>query len=299
PSLSHWRDVLSFGSWAGLVLVLGRIFEFFPRLVLGRLLNFDSVGFLSRSLSITQLPDRVVLSAVHPVILPLMAQKARSEGDLSRPFLLALTYITGLLWPALISIALLADPLVRLLLGSQWHATVPLVQIVAVASMMLFPGSVTYPVLVALGQIRSLAWAGLIALPCAILIMAIASQFGLRAVAWSYFLICPIQAGTGLWFIHRFIRFRLTELMAALRPSLLVSLSCAVLPATLTLSLPGPQQLPLSLAILVAVLNLGIWAAGLFVTRHPLAFELRLIGQETRKLHRPGPSLHQDSRGAD
>lgn len=275
PSLREWRHVLPFGAWSSVVTLLGLLFDYMPRFILGRVISIEAVGLYSRALSICQMPDRALLSAVQPVVLPALSARAREGGDLKEPYFLGLASITALQWPALLCLALLAEPIVRLLLGPQWTETVPLIRIIALASLCLFPAYLTYPVLVALGRVRELATASMIALPISMAILLAAAHFGLTAVALSLFLTSPLQVGVGLYFIRRHIPFTWSEFFRALGPSAVATLGAAAAPAALLAASGGTLGLVgMGFAFVGSAAG---WIAALRLARHPLDPEVRLV----------------------
>src|SRR5690606_27961034 len=111
-------------------------------------LGFDAAGVYSSASRLCQLPERWMFGALQPVVLPALSARARAGDDLKEPYLGALGLITAVQWPFLVCLALLADPLVDLLLGTQWAGVAPLVRIIAVAWLSMFPAMLTYPLLV-------------------------------------------------------------------------------------------------------------------------------------------------------
>jgi len=275
PTLAEWRHVLPFGAWSSVVTLLGLTFEYMPRFILGRVISIAAVGLYSRALSLCQMPDRALLQAVQPVVLPALSARARDGGDMKEPYFLGLASITALQWPALMCLALLAEPIVRLLLGPQWTETVPLIRILALASLCLFPAYLTYPVLVAVGRVRELAMSSLIALPVSLAIMLGAAHFGLTAVALSMFVTSPIQVGVGLYFVRRHVHFGWGEFVRALGPSAVATLGAAAVPAALLVASGGTLGIA---AMALAVLGSAVgWLAALRLARHPLDPEVRLV----------------------
>lgn len=275
PSLAEWRHILPFGAWSSTVTLLGLLSEFMPRLILGRLISLDAVGLFTRALALCQLPDRALLGAIQPVILPTLAARARAGANLKEPYLLGLASVTALQWPALLCLALLAEPIVRILLGGQWLEVVPLVRILALAALGLFPSYLGYPVLVAVGRVRDLAMASLIALPPSLAALLFATRFGLQAVALSYLLIWPVQIVVGLYYVRKRIRFSWSEFARALLPSGAAAVGAALAPALILLF----SQSSLGFAeTAVAMLGAGAgWLAALRLSNHPLDSEVRLM----------------------
>lgn len=278
PTLRHWRQILPFGAWSTVVTLLGMLFEAFPRLILGRVLGFGEIGLFSRAISLNQLPDRLVLSAVQPVLLPALSAHARNSGTLKGPFLTGLSYVSGLQWPALAMIAILADPIVRLLLGPQWLAVIPLVRIVALANFFLFPIYLCYPVLVSLGRVRDMALAMSLALPPCFAITLWASHHGLYAMGLSMFLTGPIQVLVPLWFVRRQVPFAMSEFAAILLKSGAVTAATVALPMAIIAALGSWQQMPIDMVVLAIAGAAAGWAAGVILVPHPLRRELGVIG---------------------
>lgn len=280
PTLRHWRQILPFGAWTTIVTLLGMLFDAMPRLILGRVLDFAAVGLLARAVSLTQLPDKVLLGAVPPVVLPALSARIRAGESIAGPYLLGLSLITAIQWPALLGLALLADPIVRLLLGPQWLEVIPLVRIVALAAMILAPVYLAFPVLVSVGRVREMALVSLVALPVAMAAIWLASPFGLTAVAWS---LIPANAANVLpllVLVRRHVGFRWAELGRVVLRSALVAGCAAMAPAGMVLLHGAAMGLPLAgLSAAGAVIG---WGVGLALAGHPLGIEISRLGRPGR-----------------
>lgn len=270
PSLRAWRAVVPFGAWSSVITLLGMLFEALPRLILGRMLGFDAAGLYARAVALNQMPERLFLSAVQPVVLPLMAERLRNGENVAAPYLTGIAFITALQWPVLLLIALLAHPIVTVLLGGQWTEVVPLLQIVALSSVCLFPQYLAFPVLVAAGRVRQMAAASLISLPICTAVLFAATSWGLRGVALSLFVTGPLQATVLLVFTRRAVHFGWGALAATLGRSAVVALSAAA-PATVVLVIfeGGLAAGPLVAALAGAAGVVG-WRLGLRIAGHPV-----------------------------
>jgi O-antigen/teichoic acid export membrane protein len=275
PSLVAWRKVLSFGGYSTATALLNIFYDQMPQLVLGRILGFQAVGLYSRALVLCQLPERFIHAAVLPVVLPALAAQVRSGSDIKAAYLRAVAYNTALQWPFLACIVLLADPVVMALLGEQWMGVAPVLRIMALAWLSLFPAFMTYPVLVSLGRVKDTLSASLISLPPSVAVVSGASFIGLEAVAASLFLTAPFQVYVALRFIRQQVPFAWRELAAATYKSALVAL-CAAVPPAVMVVLAGFRFDLSVLAMVIAGIGAAIsWAAGLSMTKHPLLAEAR------------------------
>ncbi len=291
-SFADWRKVAHFGTFSTATAIINVLHENLPQFIIGRMLGFGAVGLLGRAVTLCQLPDRLVISALNPLILPALADRNRRGFNLKPTYLLALAHVSALQWPALLGIALFAEPLVPLLFGSQWLEVVPLVRIMALASLVMFPAVMTYPTLVALGRIRDTLSMSLISLPPSIALVIAASPFGLEAVAATQFVTLPLQVFVAISFIKRRIDLSWREVALAVRASLIVTL-CAMTMPVLVVALQGGLRIDMPLAnLLLAVMGAAAgWGAGLFLSKHPLLDELRrgflLAGRQLGWLRAP------------
>jgi O-antigen/teichoic acid export membrane protein len=285
PGIAEWRQVFAFGSISSATSFLNALYSNMPQLLLGRILDFGAVGLYNRSMMLCQLFDRFVLDGVNPVLLPAFATKVRNGEELKTIYLRALEYITALYWPFLLCLTLLADPAVKLLLGGQWGDAVPLVRIIALASLCLFPAFLTYPSLVAVGRVRDTLATSLITLPPSAALIFGASFLGLHAVAASLFLAAPFQVYVALIFIRRQIPFSWGEFARAIAKSAVASLCAAAAPA-ITVAVAGFRfDISIPVAMVAGIGAIVGWMGGLALTRHPLWNEvLKVSGSALQAL---------------
>ena len=251
-------------------------YNFAPQLILGRILDFTAVGLYSRAINVTQVFDRFVLQVLSPVIMPAIVAHKRAGGDLKRMYLNAVELITVVQWPFLIFFALMAQPIIWIWLGPMWSEIVPLIRMLCIASLSLFAACLTYPVLVAVGRVRDTLVSSLISLPPSLLVIFVASFFGVQAVAASALLTLPFQAIVAIYFVSRHLAMSPADLIrATLKSGIVTACSIAgvlVSMAIIEFSSAGP---------IVGLFSAGVsaaagWWLGLVMTKHPLLAQIRL-----------------------
>ena len=296
PTLRNWRAMIHFGGYNGGNVLLYKIFEQVPYLVLGRVVSADAAGLLSRSMMICQLPDKFLLGGSAAVAMPAFAAASRQGRPLAKPYLTALGWATGLLWPAHIVLAILAYPVVDLLLGSQWHGAVPLVQIMAIGSLFAFSFEFNYAVLVAVGAIRDAFVRALIVFPIAAVLVGAAAYFGgVQATAWSLMIVAPFHAYVALQFVRRRLGLRWADVGVAVRKSALVAVLSGLGPLAVVATC-GSFDIGLVNGFLGGGLAAVGWVVGLHLTRHPLAEELSRLAATVFRA-RPQPRLAEETGG--
>jgi len=279
PSLRGCREVVAFGAYDGATALLWQLGELVPYFILGRLLDATSVGLAQRAVTLCLFPERVILAGVGAVALPAFSQRMRESGDLKSGYLRATELITAALWPALTGLALLAAPVVAVLLGQRWAEIVPLIRIISVALLFSFPTCLQYPVLVAAGSIRLMPPVVAVQSAVSIGMLTIAARHGLHAAALSLLLVVPLNGLSALLLARFATAFHAVEMARALGASFVCTVLAAAGPAMAVLHWGTGLNMPLPAAILAGLLSLAGWAVGLMLTRHPLAREIGVLRQ--------------------
>jgi O-antigen/teichoic acid export membrane protein len=273
PSLSEWRSILSYGVYDSAATILYRLWTMLPYLIFGRLLNTEAVGLYQRANTVCGIPERILAGASF-VSLPAFAEAARDGRELKSGYLKSLQYVTAVQWPALLLIALLAHPIVQVLLGSRWGDSAPLVQIMACALLFSFPSAFAGPVLIAAGAVRHTLTLMAISLPVSLIVTVAAASHGLYAVALSTFVTIPFHVLVGVQLVRRHLQFRWRDLAAAVRGSAVVAVLSTLGPLVVVLGAGGGGNVSIPMAAVALALAAVGWAAGLWLSDHPVLHEL-------------------------
>jgi O-antigen/teichoic acid export membrane protein len=275
PCFRRWRAIAEFGGYNGAIVFLYKAYESLPFLLLGRAVSPYAAALLSRSFMICQIPDKVILGGAISVLLPAFSVHARQGQDLKGPYLRSVQMITVFYWPALLTLSVLAGPVVELLLGHQWHGVVFLVRTIAIASLFSFSFELNYPVMVALGSIREMFIRALVVVPVAATMMVAGVLLGgLHGAAISMLFIVPFQAFVTLTYVRRRLEMSWSELGMAVHKSGIVAVATAGGALAAVLATGATLNLALSEGILASLLAAIAWMAALLLTRHPVLEEL-------------------------
>ncbi|WP_162251120.1 oligosaccharide flippase family protein [Rhizobium sp. Root482] len=280
PCLRGTREIVAFGGYKGASSVLDRFYEALPQLVLGYIMPMSAVGVFNRANIVCGLPDKFLLSAIFAVAFPAFSLEVRHERSLKAPYLRLLGYISVLFMPATGMLAILAHPVVRVSLGGDWLAVVPVLQILAVAALFSFPCILTFPVLAALGANRDACAANFIGRGLSTVVICAASYHGLIALALSQFVTLPFQAYVSLRFVRRNVPFAWSELWSVLGRSAVVT-ACSMAGPMMVLGLNAfDGDLSVVQTLSCCLLAAAGWMGGVIAVSHPILDELpRLIGR--------------------
>ena len=278
PTFRHWRAMVTFGGYNGLI-GLGFKLDMIPLLILGRLYSHEASALLSRGNMICQIPEKIALDGVMNVLLPTFSASVRDGHDLKQPYLQAIAFISAVQWPALLLLALLSYPVIEIILGPQWHDVVPVVRILAVATLFSFVYWLNYLVSMAIGAIRAMAiLAGLLFPVLTLLLAASAYLGGLFGVACCMTVVVPVQAAVTIVPVINRVGIGWSELAAAVWRSGLTAMATVSLPLAVFHAEHPHFAFSIMQGVVAGVLGFIGWLAALWLTNHPLFAELTRFG---------------------
>ena len=145
-SYQSFKQLFSFGSKLLLSGLLHSVYLNLYTLVIGRKYSATDVGYYNRSYSIAQYPSVNIVMIISRAIYPLQCEMQDDDERLTRSFIQYLRMSCYIIFPLMMGLAVLAKPLVLLLLTERWLPAAKLISILSIAYMW-------YPVMVINNQI--------------------------------------------------------------------------------------------------------------------------------------------------
>ncbi len=155
-------------------------------IVVGRILGAEPLGFYQMAYNLMLYPIQNISSVLGQVLLPAFS-KIQSDDDRFRSAYIRSSMLIGLItFPLLMGMAVLADPLVRAVLGDKWVAVIPLFRILApVGIIQSVQGSIGQ-IYVAKGRTDLMFRWGMGAAVVLLTGFMLGVRFGVRGVAVAY-----------------------------------------------------------------------------------------------------------------
>jgi O-antigen/teichoic acid export membrane protein len=144
--------LLKFGGWLLITGVIAMAGNFGLRIVISRQLGAEGLGLYFLAAQLAFVPSEIASEVVGTVAFPLFARLKSSLQQAARAFQAILTGLMALLYPTCALIIVLAPILVQDILGTKWNGTVPLIQILALVTMIGLLGDATIPLVKGFGQ---------------------------------------------------------------------------------------------------------------------------------------------------
>jgi O-antigen/teichoic acid export membrane protein len=194
------------------------------KLVIGRALGAHELGIYTRAYSLMLLPLNNIGAVLGQVMFPELAKLQTDIPKFKSAYLSAIQLIALVMFPLMIGIAVLCEPLVLLLLGSQWREVVPVLQVLSLVAVLQ---SVVFPVgwiFTALGrtkdQFKLSVVLGLLFVPT----IGIGILFGIMGVVYGYTLWTLLASWLNLRLAGSFIRLPLYEIIKSVASTSVMAL---------------------------------------------------------------------------
>lgn len=278
PSFRGVRTVLGMGSSVSLSTMIGLVSGGAPELMAGKLLGITQSGFLARAGGFVSLFSRLVTDSIFAVAQPVFARLNRESADMGDAYVRAVAMLTGIGWPMLAVMLVLASPMMTALYGWQWAPAVHIAQILCASAIVGMLTTLAPTVLVAT-QRHWLSFRIQVVNSLVYIVFAAAGAFiSLEALAWS--MLCAKAIGTAVWLaaIRRVLPLRASPMLSAIKESAMLTVAASAAPIAAVNYMSADTRLGI-IALLSAAFTGG--AAGFILTArhldHPLWREFMLL----------------------
>ena len=270
-TLSAWREAFDFSKWLLAGNLLGFVYRRADTFILGKLVSSQSLGVYTLAFEIANLASTEIVAPIRRVMLPGYSKMLDDLPRLRAAFVNGFALIMLLSAPLAVGVGLVADPLVRVLLGDKWLDAIPLMRVLVLYGVASIGLANQAPVLAALGHTRLMST--LLAAGVAILLPAViwaTHAYGALGAAYAVGVANFLLFAAGLVATLRVLEISLLEPLRQTWRVALATLAMAavVLALQSALAEAGSPALVVLLACVVsgalvyAAVVLGLWRLG-------------------------------------
>lgn len=181
-SWDSFHGLFSFGSKILFSGLLHTLYTNLYSLVVGRCFNASTLGYFNRAFTLGQFPAQNFGNIVQKVLYPIQCRYQNDNERFDQILIYYLRISAFVLFPLMIGFAVLATPVVTLLLSEKWLPMVPLLRIMCISMMWLPIMQVNVQVLDAKGRSDYRLKAEIIKKILAICILFSALPWGIEAL---------------------------------------------------------------------------------------------------------------------
>jgi len=151
-SLSTARELVGFSGWMLANNMAIVVFSRLPQIYVGRVLGAKTLGAYAVSSEIAQMVHTELVAPINRSMFPGYARLAHDADAFRRVCVEATAVILLIVLPVSAAVAVLAGPMVRVLLGEQWGEAVPIIRVLAFSGAIAALNSNNLSAYIALGR---------------------------------------------------------------------------------------------------------------------------------------------------
>lgn len=201
----EWRPTLDFSfkrlqklfSFGGKLLASSLLYNFYLNLrilVIGRIYSPDVLGYYNRGQSIPATIANGINGSIQAVMFPTLASIQDDKSGLKRFVRRSIKTTSFLVFPAMAGLAVVAEPVVSLILGEKWLPAVPFFQIFCVTAAFQMIHTANLQAISALGRSDIYLKLEIIKKIVGLTIFAISIPWGIHAIALGFAVSVVLEA---------------------------------------------------------------------------------------------------------
>jgi O-antigen/teichoic acid export membrane protein len=245
---SHWRLRFRF-AWASLreslsfsldlsgARIAWYMYDNSDRLVIGRYLGDQTLGYYTLATRLTTDLSGRVLSIINQVAFPVYSRLQDDHERLKNYYLMSVQLVAVSLIPVLSGLSLVSSEAVAILLKPRWLPMVPALTVMCWAAIFITLEAFAWPILVAKGETRLNMRFCLVRLAVLPVSFYTATRFGLIGVCLVWVTVFPILSLTWLNAVGRVVGYTWAEMGKMLLPA--ITATVAMMTAVLMVDLAG------------------------------------------------------------
>ena len=271
------RDLGGFGLKAIGARILSDVRQNGDKLVIGRILGSVPLGVYLVANNIVLTPFNRIVTPLQDVLLPAFSRLQDGPRAIGLAWLRVNRVLAAVSMPAMLGLVVVAPDFVPLVLGSKWHAAVPIIQLLGWVGLLQALQGLNTAALIASDRAGKLFVVTALIVVISLGALLIGLPWGVKGVATAYAVANTIVFPAYTWYLSRDLAVSLREFGRSLVG---VSLATAVMIGATYLARRGLLTAGVSLAprfLLEVIVGALVYAGASLVTSRELIREIRGI----------------------
>ena len=222
-SFNSLREMFGFSSRILASGIINRIFDNIYLLVIGKLFSATDLGFFTRAKTMEEVPSVTLSGIVGRVTFPVFSTIQDDPTRLKRGLKKALTSLGLVNFPMMIGLAVIARPLVLVLLTEKWTESIPYLQLLCLVGLLFPVILINSNLLFALGRSKIHLRVEIIKKVLILMNIAITWQWGISKMISGMIVISIVSLILNSYYTGIFIGYPIREQLRDLFPSLITS----------------------------------------------------------------------------
>ncbi|PLX00620.1 MAG: flippase [Marinilabiliales bacterium] len=226
-SKASFRQLFSFGSKLLIASLLETIYRNIYLIIIGKLFSAQDLGYYTRAKQFQLFPSENITGIINRVTFPVLSSIQDEEEKLVNAYKKFIKLATFIIFPLMIGMAAVAEPMIRLVLTEKWIQTVPLLQLLCFAGMLYPVHAINLGIINVKGRSDIFLKLEIIKKIITTVIILVTFSFGIKAMVIGQIAISFLSLFINTYYSKRFVDYGLLAQLKDMFPTLLISLFMA------------------------------------------------------------------------
>ena len=281
-SRDSFREFFSFGTKIMMTAIIKAAYNNIYPLIIGKKFTATDLGYYTRANGYSVLPADTVANTLGSISYPILSKIQDDDERLASAYRRMIRLSSYVLFPIMLGMAVLARPMVIVLVTDKWEACIPYLQILCFAVMLNPIHSLNYNLLQTKGRADLRLRVELVQKVMCVIMLFCTVPFGIMAMCIGSVAVAFLSLVVNTYFTGKLIRVGLLKQLTDMFPSFLYSASMAILVWIVIRAIPS-LLLQLGLGILVGAVYYILVSK--ITKSKDLSYLLQLLRENLLKKH--------------
>ncbi|MBL7774417.1 MAG: lipopolysaccharide biosynthesis protein [Saprospiraceae bacterium] len=281
-SRASFRKLFGFGSKILAAAILDKFYTQVHKLLIGKFFSAAYLGFYTQAGNFSNMVINTLFRTVNTVTYPVLAKLQDDPEQLKAGYRKILKLTSFVIVPVLIVLAVLAEPVLLLLVGEKWLPAAPMLQWLCISGLTYHFSTVNLNMLLVLGRSDLSLLLEVVKKVNITIAILIGLQFGIYGLIIGEVVSSYINLTVNAYYSNKLLRYSLGQQVRDILPTLLFSLAVAGV-VFLMKNLPAMSGM-LYLAVAAVVSSLGYLFLHFIARTEEMDLLRRMIIPKTLKL---------------
>ncbi|WP_412523505.1 lipopolysaccharide biosynthesis protein [Vibrio cyclitrophicus] len=133
-----FKELFGFGSKLLASGLIDTIYNNIYGLIIGKQFSAMQLGIFNQAHNLSSMPATIITGVIQKVTYPMLSNIQDEEGRLDKAYLMVLKIAALTIFPIMLGIGIISEPMIMLLLGKEWKDSAPLISILTFG-LMIYP----------------------------------------------------------------------------------------------------------------------------------------------------------------
>ena len=268
PKFTLLRGLVKFGFFASLTNVFARFTESVPDLVIGKIGTMADVGHFSRGFGAILFLNKILISAVSPVVLPHLSEVKRSGQSVVDAYLHSMNLVLAFTLPVFAVAGAAAYPMIMALFGDQWVEAVVITSILSIWVMFVSVHSFSGSAFIVSGAEQLMFRSELITSVFRLVAAILTAPHGIEMVAWAMVASGVLDLCVKTMYLKQCMGLMVNRMVPVILPNMLIGFVCWLAAKLIDYIVVFEEANPFQSIAIIALIMPIVWLLLLRITKH-------------------------------